>query len=234
MKFLFHIQILFFIISILSFINGDKIIMNLKSKFPIDSIRINQYKPNLFYHHNSKFFQFPLEVEPGDKITLNISSKNISITNYNDVSIYFTFKNGKFYFFNQKNISIINSHDISKENNKLLIMVQIPYEIYCDSHEDIILNGTNKNLSFNLNSNIFANNKKFKEKDKLQVQILDIYYSNKNNSKEYPLMNFNKDNNYSLDTIFEINFKEGLHINDSLIIKFRGISSMIGGKSINQ
>jgi hypothetical protein len=73
--------------------------MNLKSKFPIDFIRINQFKPRLFYHHNSKFIQFPLEVEPGDKISLNISSKNISITNYKDISIYFTFKNGNFYFF---------------------------------------------------------------------------------------------------------------------------------------
>ena len=234
MKLLFHIQILFLIISILSFINGDKIIMNLKSKFPIDFIRINQYKPRLFYHHNSKFIQFPLEVEPGDKISLNIFSKNISITNYKDVSIYFTFKNGNFYFFNQKNISIINSYNIPKENNNLLIQIQIPYEIYCDSHEDIILNNSNKNLSFSLYSNVFINNTKFKQKDELQIQILDIYYSTKNNSKKYPLMNFNKDNNYSLDTIFKINFKEGLHINDSLIIKYRGINSMTGGKSINQ
>ena len=234
MKVFFHIQILFLIISILSFINGDKVIMNLKTKFPIDSIRINQYKPRLFYHHNSKFIQFPLEVEPGDIISLNISSKNISITNFNDVSIYFTFKNGNFYFFNKKNISIINSHDNSKENNNILIKVQIPYKIYCDSHEDIILSGTNKNISFSLNSNVFTNNKKFKQKEKLQVQILDIYYSNKNISKKYPLMNFNKKNNYSLDTIFKINFKEGFHINDSLVIKYRGIGSMVGEKSVNQ
>ena len=92
MKLLFHIQIFFLMISILSFINGDKIIMNLKSKFPIDFIRINQFKPRLFYHHNSKFIQFPLEVEPGDKISLNISSKNISITNDNDLLLFLLLK----------------------------------------------------------------------------------------------------------------------------------------------
>ena len=102
MKLLINIQIIFHIISILSCINCDKVIMNLKSKFPIDSIRINQYKLKLFYHHNSKFIQFPLEVEPGDKISLNISSKNISITNDNDLLLYFTFKNGNYYFFNKK------------------------------------------------------------------------------------------------------------------------------------
>ena len=208
--------------------------MNLKSKFIIDSIRINQNKPRLFYNHNSKFIQFPLEVEPGHKISLNISSKNINITNYADVSIYFTFKSGSFYFFNQKNISIINSQDFSKVNNNLFIEIQIPYEIYCNSHEDIILNGINKNLSFSLSSNVFINNKKYKKKDKLQVQILDIYYSSKNNSKKFPLMNFKKDNNYSLDTIFKINFNEGFYINDSLVIKYRGMSSLTGGKSINQ
>ena len=221
MKLIFSIQILFLIFSILSFINGDKVVMNLKSKFPIYSIRVNQSKPRLFYHHNLKFIQFPLEIEPGDKISLNISSKNISITNENDLLLYFSFKNGNFYLFNRKNISIINSHDFPKQNNNLLIDVQIPYEIYCDSHEDIILNNTNKNLSISLKTNIFKNNNKLKQKEDLQIQILDIYYTNKNNSNNFPLMNFNKDNNYSLNTIFKIYFKEELNNNDSLVIIYR-------------
>ena len=233
MKHLFNIQILFLIISILSFINGDKVIINLKSKFPIYSIRINQYKPKFLSYHNSKFIQFPSEVEPGDKISLNISSKNINLKNDNDLFLYFTFKNGNSYFFNKKNISIINSHDFPKENNNLLIEIQIPYEVYCDSHEDIILNDTNKNLSFSLNSNVFIN-KKMNLKDELQIQILDIYYSSKNNSKKFPLMNFNKNNNYSLKTIFKIYFKEELFKNDSLVIKYRGIASMIEERSNNQ
>jgi len=233
MKLLFNIHIFFFIISILSFINSEKVIMNLKSKFPINSIRIDQYKPNLFYKNNMKFIQFTLDIEPGDKISLNISSKNIYITNDNDILLYFTFKNGNFYFFNQKNISIINSQDFLKEKNNLLIEVQIPYEIYCNSHEDIILEDSNKNLSFSLNSNVFINNKKLKQRDELQIKILDIYYLNKNNSKQFPLMNFNKNNNYSLNTIFKINFKEELNKNESLVIKYRGIS-MIEGKSNNK
>ena len=234
MELLFPIQNLLFIISILSFINGDKVVINLKSKFPINSLRVNQYKPRLFYHHNLKFIQFPLEIEPGDKISLNISSKNISITNENDLLLYFTFKNGNFYLFNQKNISLINSDDFPKQNNNLLIDVQIPYKIYCDSHEDIILNDTNKNLSISLKSNVFTNNNKFKQKEELQIQILDIYYINKNNSNKFPLMNFNKDNNYSLNTIFKIYFKEELNNNDSLVIIYRGITSKIEGKSNNQ
>ena len=234
MELLFPIQNLLFIISILSFINGDKVVINLKSKFPINSLRVNQYKPRLFYHHNLKFIQFPLEIEPGDKISLNISSKNISITNENDLLLYFTFKNGNFYLFNQKNISLINSDDFPKQNNNLLIDVQIPYKIYCDSHEDIILNDTNKNLSISLKSNVFTNNNKFKQKEELQIQILDIYYTNKNNSNKFPLMNFNKDNNYSLNTIFKIYFKEELNNNDSLVIIYRGITSKIEGKSNNQ
>ena len=234
MELLFPIQNLLFIISILSFINGDKVVINLKSKFPINSLRVNQYKPRLFYHHNLKFIQFPLEIEPGDKISLNISSKNISITNENDLLLYFTFKNGNFYLFNQKNISLINSDDFPKQNNNLLIDVQIPYQIYCDSHEDIILSDTNKNLSISLKSNVFTNNNKFKQKEELQIQILDIYYINKNNSNKFPLMNFNKDNNYSLNTIFKIYFKEELNNNDSLVIIYRGITSKIEGKSNNQ
>jgi len=233
MKFLFHIQIIFLLFFILSFINSEKVIMNLKSQFPINSIRINQYKPNLFFHKNMKFIQFPLEFEPGDKISLNISSENISISNDNDILIFFTFKNGNFYLFNQKNYTIINSLILPKENNNLLIEIQIPYEIYCDSHEDIILNDTIKNLSFSLNSNVFINNKKLKQRDELKIQILDIYYSSKINSKKFPLMNFNKDNNYSLNTIFKIHFKEKLYKNESLVIKYRGIS-MIEGKSNNQ
>lgn len=235
MKLINFIQILFLIISILSFVNGDKVIINLKAKFPIYSLRINQYKPRLFSHNILKLIQFPLEVNPGDKLSLNISSKNISSTYGTDLIIYFTLKNGHFYLFNQKNISIIKSLDSSKENINLLIRFQIPYEIYCNSHEDIILfNDTNRILSFSLNSNVFTSSKNFKQKDKLLVEILDIYYSSKNNSKKFPLMNFDKGNSYSLNTMFKLNFKELFHNNDSLVIEYRGKSSIIEGKSINQ
>ena len=47
-------------------------------------------------------------------------------------------------------------------------------------------------------------------------------------------MNFNKDNNYSLNTLFKIYFKEELNNNDSLVIIYRGITSKIEGKSNNQ
>jgi hypothetical protein len=142
---------------LLSKIKGEKLMVNLKVKFPINSIIYTPNKSQIIYHQKKLGkIRFPLECEQGDKISLNISSKN-SITSKNkDFSLFLKFNGGNLYYFNHQNITIININ-----LNYILFEFNIPYEIYCKSHKDIILNNSNF-VNFNLNDNIFTKNNNIK------------------------------------------------------------------------
>ena len=203
--------------------------VNLKVKFPINSIIYTPNKSEIIYHKKKlgKII-FPLECEQGDKISLNISSKN-SITSKNkDFSLFLKFNGGNLYYFNHQNITIININ-----LNYILFEFNIPYEIYCKSHKDIILNDSNF-VNFNLNDNIFTKNNNIKLKE-LGIKIIDYYYFDyKDKLSKFPLMNFNKYNNYELNKEFKINFKNGFHQDNSFIIKYKGINTKTGIQSFNE
>ena len=235
MKFPYNHFIFLFISILLTIVNGKKSIINLKTRFPVYSIQINHKKSKIFYDYNlSKNNQFPLDCEPGEKISLNITSNIIEMEKNDDFIFIFLYNNETSYFYNKKNISLISFKKFKNKNINFLIEFYIPYEIYCDSHDDIIINESINAINFELNSNIFIKNKKIQQNEMLQIKILDIYYSNDNNLSILPLMNFNKSNNYNLNTIFYIYSKNQINLNNSLIIKYKGISSLDMYKSINE
>ena len=219
--------IILFITFFITNINAEKALVNIKTKFPISSIRINQNETKIInYHNNFNNIKFLIESEAGDKITLNISSEfytNKSLDD--DICLLFKFKGGISYYFNKKNISIINNQKSPNKNNNLLLQVIIPYEILCKSHEDIILKKSNSNITFYLNSSVILQKNETYLRENLKIQIVDMYYSYKNSTPIYPIMNFNKSQNYQLNTTFKINFKNELRSNNSLIIKYKGINS---------
>lgn len=68
--------IILFITFFITNINAEKALVNIKTKFPISSIRINQNETKIInYHNNFNNIKFLIESEAGDKITLNISSE---------------------------------------------------------------------------------------------------------------------------------------------------------------
>ena len=226
MKIMYYRNIVIFVFTFfITNINAEKALVNIKAKFPISSIRINQNKTKIInYHNNFNNIKFLIECEAGDKITLNISSEfdtNKGIDD--DISLLFKFKSGISYYFNKKNISIINNQKSPKTNNNLLIQVIIPYEILCKSHKGIVLKKSNSNITFYLNSSVILYKNETYLRENLKIQIVDMYYSYKNSTSIYPLMNFNKSENYQLNTTFTINFKNELRSNNSLIIKYKGI-----------
>ena len=200
----------------------------LRVKFPINSIIFTPNKSEIFYHQK-KYGKilFHLECEQGDKISLNITSKN-TITNKNkDISLFLKFSQGNLYSLDHTKITIINTN-----LNSILFEFYIPYEIYCNSHNDIFLNDLNI-INFNLNDNIFTKNNFIKSKE-LGIKIIDIIYNNNAKLPQFPIINFKKFNVYELNKEFNINFQNGFHPNNSFIVKYKGINTKTGKLSFKE
>lgn len=224
-----HIQKLFFFVFLILVFNikGETIVLFLKSKYPIDIIRVNPNKIEPLYRRNKfKNIKFSLDCEQGDKISLDIISYN-NKNKAEDFSLFLKFKEGNLYFLNHKNISITYN-----ENFNILFEFYVPYEIYCKSNNDIIINESNinTNINFNLINNFYSKN----QEKELGIKIIDFYYYNYRNMSIYPIINFNKSKNYELNTIFNVNFKNSFLQNDTFIIKYKGVNFKTGKDSFKE
>ena len=219
-----NLNIILFSILLL-IIKSEKIFINLKSNFPINQIIINPKKENIKNNfQNLTSAKFTLESKQGKQILLDIYSKYKSI-HIKNLNFSLKFEKGNSYFFNEKNISIIR-----KKPFKILIKFYIPYEIYCSSHNDITIKGSNSIINFNLSSNVFQKNNKNK---RLKINITDIYWNNNNTSK-YPIMNFKKSKEYELNKTYKIKFKNKNVSNNILIIKYKVFDYKTKEQSINE
>ena len=215
----------------ISLIKGEKLLATINSKLPILSIYINEIEAKIFDNHNGKV-KFLFQAERGDKIFLNISYSNSNI-NYkedNDFSLFIKFKFGNSYFYNNKNITIL---DTGIERKKL-IEFKIPYEIYCNSHDDIFLNELNEIINFNLSSNILSKDDKYEHKEKIKIKITDFFYSQNYSSLKFPVLNFDKSKYYDLNKIFTLNFSNDFKEKNSFIIKYQLINPLDNIQSINE
>ena len=219
-----NLNIILFSILLL-IIKSEKIFINLKSNFPINQIIINPKKENIKNNfQNLTSAKFTLESKQGKQILLDIYSKYKSI-HIKNLNFSLKFEKGNNYFFNEKNISIIR-----KKPFQILIKFYIPYEIYCSSHNDITIKGSNSIINFNLSSNAFQKNNKNK---RLKINITDIYWNNNNTSK-YPIMNFKKSKEYELNKTYKIKFKNKNVSNNILIIKYKVFDYKTKEQSINE
>ena len=221
-------MILFLIVISLSLIKGEKIKIFLKTKYPINTIKVAHDKIKINHNINKKGdIYFYLDAEQGEKILLEISSK-FFLNKPQNFLLYLKFMKGNLYFFNHKNITIINN-----KNDITLFEFYVPYEIYCNSHNDIFIDDTNI-INFKLNNNIFSKSNKNQAAEQ-GIKIIDFYYySKKDILSVYPNINFNKSENYLLNKTFNIDFKNGFNKNNSFIIKYKGINYKTGKLSFNE
>ena len=208
----YNIIIIFILISV---IKGEHVSLSFNYLFSIYYIKVNKNIIKAKIYRNREKNKIDFECNQGDKIFLNISSKNISSMKQNEIKLFLIFKEENItYYFTDKNISLTNKID------NLAIEFTIPYKIYCKSYDDIIIDNTNL-INFNLNSYIFIKNSSVQEIEKLRIKISDIKYSN--NFSHLVLINFNKSSNYELNKTFQINLIDEIPKNSSMIIKYKGI-----------
>ena len=229
MKFKQTYLLVIYFSAFISLIKGDKLIGTINSKFPIISLNVNENSAKIFNNHNGKT-KFLFQAERGDNIILNISYSNVNFKEDYNFSLFVKFKVGNSYFFNNENITIKNF-----ENERIkLIEFKIPYEIYCNSPPVIFLNELNEIINFNLNSNIFPKNDKYQYKERIKIKIIDLFYSKRNSTSKFPVMNFDKSKYYDLNKTFNLRFSNDFQQNNSFIIKYKLINPLDNLQSTNE
>ena len=121
------------------------------------------------------------------------------------------------FFFNKNNISIIE--DAISNKKFIYIYFYIPFETYCKDKKNIIINDNIKDIiNIDLTNNIFIKNNNIQSKERLSINITEIFPLN---------TRYNKNKNI-------INVFQNYNINTPITIKYTGISNTGGSIPLNE
>ena len=218
MKHIFFRLILLFIIS--RIYKGNKAIINYHFQNFINSIKVEPGENGFFFQNplrgTGKFY---LDCEPGDKIILNATTSKTNFINSN-FSMEIIFDDNIKFYFNKNNISIIK--DVISNKKFIYIYFYIPFETYCKDKNNIIINDNIKDIiNIDLTNNIFIKNNNIQSKDRLTINITEIF----------PL-NTKYNTNKNIITVFQ-NYNIN-NINTPITIKYTGISNTGGSIPLNE
>ena len=219
---LFRLILLFIICTLfLSRIyKGKKTLINYNFHNLINSIKVEPGENEYFFQNPLRGIgNFYLDCEPGDKIILNATRSKTNIIKNHYFYMKITFDDDIKYIYNKNNISLINDPKTSKYIYAYLF---IPFETYCKDQNNIIINeNSNDIINIDLTNNIFINYNSIQSKDRLSLNITEIF----------PL-NINFKINKNIISIFQNNNIN--NIKTPIEMKYIGTSITGGGKPLNE